>query len=95
MARLSRFGVVIAVICIVLILLFLTVKEVGRFATHLPLNGLRAQRALPEEIAFVVAVLLVTILISCKGDESESCLASSRLAFWSIPINLFFSSLRC
>ena len=96
MARLSRtLGVVIAVSCIVLMLLFLTVKEVGRFNAHLPFSSLRAQRALPEDISVVVAALVVVILISGMSGESESCLESPGLSFWSIPISHSFSALRC
>lgn len=96
MARLSRtLGVVIAITCIVLILVFLSVKEVGRFTTHLPTGSLRALRALPEELALLVAVLVLTVLISYVGSESESCLSSSWLSLRSIPISHSFSALRC
>jgi hypothetical protein len=96
MARLSRTLVVlIAATCIVLILLFLTVKEVGRFSAHLSVSSLRAQRALPEEISLVVTVLVLTVLISCARGESESFLASSALSLWFLRIGRFSSALRC
>ena len=96
MARLSRtLGVVIAITCIVLILVFLSVKEVGRFTTHVLNGSVRTLRALPEEIAILVAFLVLTLAISCKGGESESCLSSSGLSLRSIPISHSFSALRC
>ena len=95
MARPSRkSAAVVALICIVLMLLFLTVKEVGRYNTHLPVTNLRAERALPEEISLIVTAVVVTILISCIGGQSESSLITFSLSQWS-PTSYSLSALRC
>ena len=95
MARPSRkSAAVVALICIVLILLFLTVKEVGRYHTHLPVTNLRGERALPEEVSLIVAAVVVTTLISCKGGQSESSLITFGLSQWS-PTTYSLSALRC
>jgi hypothetical protein len=56
-----KLGVSIAILCIVLMLLFLTVKEVGRFCQTLdPGTELRVERAsVPEEASLLFAALVV------------------------------------
>ena len=97
MPRLSRrLGVVIALICVVLILLFLTVKEVGRFSTSLPVTGLRAERAsVPEELSLIIAALIVALLINYFCRDAESSVASATPSFWPIPLSRSLSALRC
>ena len=95
MARPSRkSAAVVALICIVLMLLFLTVKELGRYYTHLPVTNLRAERALPEEVSLIVAAVFMTILISYTAGQSESSLITFGLSQRS-PMSYSLSALRC
>ena len=84
----------VALICIVLMLMFLTVKEVGGYYTQLPVASLREEGTFPQEISLIVAAVVVIILISYAGEQSECSLTCVGLSLWS-RTSYSLSALRC
>jgi hypothetical protein len=92
-----KLGVCIAVLCIVLMLLFLTVKEVGRFCHALdPGTDIRAERAsLTQEASLLLAALVIaTVTIHVLRDTGLS-LATVVHSPFPGPLSSPFSTLRC
>ena len=92
-----KLGVSIALLCIVLMLLFLTVKEVGRFHHAFdPGTDLRAGRAsLTQEASLLLAALVIVSVIIQALRNAGLSLATFLLAPFSGPQSPTFSTLRC
>ena len=92
-----KVGVCIAVLCIVLMLLFLTVKEVGRFCQALdPGTDLRAERAsLTQEASLLLAALVIATVIVQVFRNAGLSVATVVLSLFSSPLSLPFSTVRC
>lgn len=95
-----KLGVSVAVLCILLMLMFLTVREQGQFsAAFVPGTGLIAQRAaVPEQISLLLAALVIATLASPlfhmfhTRKSSVPIPASSQ---WYTSLSCSRSTLRC
>ena len=92
-----KLGVSVAILCIVLMLLFLTVKEVGRFCHSLdPGTELRAERASVTENALVLLAALVAVAVAIHlFEHAYSSAAAVAQSLCSTPLSCSFSTLRC
>ena len=96
-----KLGVSIAVLCILLMLVFLTVREQGQFsAAFVPGTGLISQRAaVPEQVALLLAALLVAAslvyVFSSVFSDSGPSNTPAPLSLFSGPLREPLSALRC
>ena len=95
-----KLGVSVAVLCILLMLMFLTVREQGQFsAAFVPGTGLIAQRAaVPEQISLLLAALVIATLASPLFHmfrTRKSSIPIPALSRCYISLSCSFSALRC